>query len=112
MRGRGRGRGAGSGRSRGRGSIADGRVMPEIVGVLASEADKGRITWTFEAGSGFKPFEEECQAQVERLFQDYKRSGSHRVQVESSGKTISLDFKLMTSMVLGSKTVRQIQRVE
>jgi len=87
----------------------DARVMPEIIGV--SEASTGIGRWEFEVGSSFKPFDEDCQLEVESLFQEYQRGGNRRAQVETRGMKISLDFKLMTSMVLGSKTVRQIRRV-
>eukprot|EP00434_Breviolum_minutum_P002546 symbB.v1.2.002252.t1/scaffold92.1/size545918/9 len=89
----------------------DARVMPEIIGV--SEASSAGVSgrWEFEVGSSFKPFDEDCQVEVEHLFQEYQRGGNRRAQVETRGMKISLDFKLMTSMVLGSKTVRQIRRV-
>ena len=65
-------------------------------------------------------------SQVERCYQLYQKGGNPRVkagsigavdalaclgvEVNSNGLTISVDFKRMTSMVVGSKTVRQIRR--
>eukprot|EP00913_Durusdinium_trenchii_P003643 g3371.t1 len=98
-----------SGKSYATGKATDGRVVPEIIGVSEGVLPAtGR--WEFEAGSGFKPFDEDCQAEVEQLYQQFKNGGHHRAEVQTKGKRISLDFKLMTSMVVGSRTVRQIRR--
>eukprot|EP00435_Cladocopium_sp_Y103_P068569 s193_g31.t1 len=61
--------------------------------------------WEYEARGAFKAFEDDCQGEVERLFQEYQSGGQQRVTVKTGKIEISLDFKLMTSKVVGSKTL-------
>ncbi|CAL1126731.1 unnamed protein product [Cladocopium goreaui] len=60
-------------------------------------ASTGR--WEYEARGAFKAFEDDCQGEVERLFQEYHSGGQQRVTVKTGKIEISLDFKLMTSRV-------------
>lgn len=98
-------------RERGHAAVREGRVVPvpDIIGVSEDSASTGR--WEYEARGAFKAFEDDCQGEVERLFQEYQSGGQQRVTVKTGKIEISLDFKLMTSRVVGSKTVRQIRRL-
>eukprot|EP00435_Cladocopium_sp_Y103_P068624 s193_g31.t2 len=60
--------------------------------------------WEYEARGAFKAFEDDCQGEVERLFQEYQSGGQQRVTVKTGKIEISLDFKLMTSKaILGAR---------
>ncbi|CAE7912393.1 ysgA [Symbiodinium sp. KB8] len=54
--------------------------------------------WEFEAGTGWKPFGDDCQDEVEKSYQSFCSGGSRRIEVKTQGMSVSLDFQKMTSL--------------
>jgi len=98
---------------------SDARVAPEIIGVVADHDEvrafgpgikAAPAVWEFEAGTGWKPFGDDCQDEVEKLYQSFCSGGSRRIEVKTQGMSVSLDFQKMTSLVVGGRTVRKMRR--
>ncbi|CAE7925815.1 ysgA [Symbiodinium necroappetens] len=68
-----------------------------ILGMLAGMKAAPPV-WEFEAGTGWKPFGDDCQDEVEKLYQSFCSGGSRRIEVKTQGMSVSLDFQKMTSL--------------
>eukprot|EP00927_Polykrikos_kofoidii_P035855 TRINITY_DN30364_c0_g2_i1.p1 TRINITY_DN30364_c0_g2~~TRINITY_DN30364_c0_g2_i1.p1 ORF type:complete len:1037 (-),score=158.51 TRINITY_DN30364_c0_g2_i1:328-3375(-) len=78
-----------------------------------SKVEPAAGIWEFETKRGFEAFADDCQAFLEDRFQNYKSgSGKSRINCNTSGKTVSIDFERMSSKVADSHKIRAIRRVE
>mmetsp|Transcript_61831 Transcript_61831/g.135231 ORF Transcript_61831/g.135231 Transcript_61831/m.135231 type:complete len:228 (+) Transcript_61831:1-684(+) len=79
---------------------------------VAAAPPRPRISWEFEVSSGhWKPFASDCQSYLEQKFQDYQnKGGRERLNVNTSGIKLSVDYKRMTQMKLDTHKVSSIRR--
>jgi len=92
-------------------------VSPPSAPLLAAPASSsagGPATWEFEAGHGWKRFDDDCHDFIEKQYQKYQAGkGKEQVEVKTGGdKKISLNFKKMTQKLVGSATIRNVRRRE
>jgi len=81
--------------------------------LLEVPASTPEVTWEYENGKGgFDRFGRDCQAFMEKRFQDFKEHrGKARVNVKTGGHMVSVDFEKMTSKITDPPgKIRKIQR--
>lgn len=68
--------------------------------------------WYYETTQGWEPFNDDCQDYVEANYQRYLNGqGPSEVMAYTEGAgEVAIDFDAMTSQVVGSYTIRNIQR--
>lgn len=73
-----------------------------------------RIIWEFEVGDGkWKPYADDCQDYIERSWMEFVTgSGKERINVNTSGIKLSVDFNLMNQMKLDTHKRSPIRRSE
>mmetsp|Transcript_65990 Transcript_65990/g.208534 ORF Transcript_65990/g.208534 Transcript_65990/m.208534 type:complete len:794 (+) Transcript_65990:1-2382(+) len=88
------------------GGATGGNPSPALVVVKA----KSRPVWHFETSKGYTRFDDDCQAYIEKKYQEKLNGGQNRVNVFTNGFTVSLDFEKMTQKAGQHGKVRGIRR--
>ncbi|CAJ1335038.1 unnamed protein product [Effrenium voratum] len=72
-----------------------------------------RVVWEHEWKDGFRAFDSDCQAYIEKKYQESQSGGGRsRVNVRTRGFQISVDFERMSSKKDGSDYIQKIRRKE
>jgi len=88
----------------------------------AAAATGGRAVWEYEGNHGnWEAFADDCQGFLEKEYSKFtsgkgkgkgKGKDAGRINVRTSGTTVSVDFGRMTSKVQDSHKIRSIRRTE
>jgi len=68
--------------------------------------------WQFETRSGFKPFYDDCQPDLEKGYESFKAGGPGQIEITSGGHSMLIDFEQMKQVNEGTGRSRNIARHE
>jgi len=71
------------------------------------------VTWEFQGKDRFHAFGTDCQSYIEKKYQEYQAGSSQsRINVNTSGFKLSIDFEKMTQMKKDTHKTSSIRRRE